>query len=256
MALGFGTTGKYILLGIDTLGPLLDGAPAISWAGRIYVNNAPTSTERPFAMMGGAGFVYFGIAFDADDTLRIDGRSGANPDKLINSTGTVNAAAWNVCGGVFDFANDDIYVYLNGSYESSLNVSFGDTAYDHVTSTRDDDAIGVMDNNGIKLPLDGNLAEIAMWGTALQQDSFDIYNGGYSPKLIHPESLVGYWPLIGQLSTEIELINGNGGTVTGATTETHPPVIYPSVQVYTPPAPAAPAGVPAHFMHYSKMRRV
>jgi len=52
---------------------------------------------------------------------------------------------------------------------------------------------------------------------------------------------VGYWPLMGNLSTEPDLVNGNGSiTISGATKTAHHPLIYPSAQILQfPPAAAA-----------------
>jgi hypothetical protein len=67
---------------------------------------------------------------------------------------------------------------------------------------------------------------------------------GYSPLFVRPQSLVAYWPLIGRNSPELELIGGQGGTLTGTTQAEHPRIIRPKrrqpfgITATAPPPPA------------------
>jgi hypothetical protein len=238
-----GTTARYILLGIDTVGPFTDGMAAVSIAVRFYQNNSPTDTERMVGICGGGGFLIHGLSINSSNNVGVNGREALpGTFKSYFSTGTLNNTAWNTLGGVLDYANDDLYVYLNGTLESSLNVGWGVSNYTHSTSTRDDDTFGVFDGDGFIHPADGNLAEVALWTTALGQADFDTYNLGYSPLFIKRESLLGYWHLFGRSSPESERINGLAGTVTGATWAAHPRVIYPSKQRIVTPETSSPIG--------------
>ena len=53
---------------------------------------------------------------------------------------------------------------------------------------------------------------------------------GFSPLMVRPESLIGYWPLGGAYSNDnMDIIGGNTLTTNGGpTVETHPRIIYPS----------------------------
>lgn len=90
------------------------------------------------------------------------------------------------------------------------------------------------------------LAEFGIWhGVILSAAEITALSLGYSPRLISPQNLVGYYPLIGRTSPEIELMAGNDGVVNGNPTAfPHPSMIYPNMpQIITVPAAAAAASV-------------
>lgn len=74
----------------------------------------------------------------------------------------------------------------------------------------------------------GYLAEAAIWNVALTDNEVAILGRGYSPLLVRPQSLVAYWPLIGNESPETDLRGGYNLTVTGATKADHPRIILPA----------------------------
>lgn len=237
------TTSKYILLGIDTISPLMNGTSAVSIAARYYLNSSPSDLDSIFTIKGGAGFNVCGLYVNTSNFLRPQGRSSpGGTNRAGDYGGTLNTSAWNICGGTLDYANDDIHTYLNGTYHSRLSVVFDETAYAHSESTRDDDSIGIDDNDGLRFPCDGNIAELAFWLTDIGQAGFDTYNAGYSPLLIKPDSLLCYWPLIGRNSPETDLISGLDGTVTGSTAAAHPRVIMPESKHIIAPAELSPIG--------------
>lgn len=76
---------------------------------------------------------------------------------------------------------------------------------------------------------DGDLAEAAMWSAALTTAEIAILAQGYSPLCVRPESLVAYWPLIGDASPERERVGRVEMTLTNAPTAVaHPRVLFPS----------------------------
>lgn len=79
---------------------------------------------------------------------------------------------------------------------------------------------------------DGAIAEAAAYSVALSASEISALAAGFSPLLVRPESLIGYWPLGGALASDtgdIDLINGKDLTANNSpTTEKHPPIIYPS----------------------------
>jgi len=74
----------------------------------------------------------------------------------------------------------------------------------------------------------GDIAEVAVWNVAL--DAFEIaaLAKGVSPLMIRPSALVGYWPIIGNFSPEIDPKGRNELTVTGATVAPHCRIYWPS----------------------------
>jgi hypothetical protein len=84
--------------------------------------------------------------------------------------------------------------------------------------------------------LDGQLAEWGLWDVALTDADALMLAAGFSPLCVRPGNLIGYWPIIGRYSPEIDVVGGNGLTVTGATVADHPRIIYDlaSSGVYVP----------------------
>lgn len=74
----------------------------------------------------------------------------------------------------------------------------------------------------------GKIAEVGLWNVALTDDEIDILRAGFSPLCVRPASLVGYWPLMGSYSPEIDLVGRYEMTLTNAPTEAdHCRIILP-----------------------------
>lgn len=104
----------------------------------------------------------------------------------------------------------------------------------------------------------GRLAEVALWNAALSADEALALARGVLPWRIRPLSLVGYWPVWGFQSPEIDLTSSaRSMTVTGATLANHAPVRPFSRSLWgsTPLIEVAAAGGAARqMMHYKKLR--
>lgn len=82
---------------------------------------------------------------------------------------------------------------------------------------------------------DGKLAEVAIWDAALSDDEIASLAKGFSALLVRPQSLQGYWPIIGNASPEPDLRNGNNATLTGSPTAfPHPRILKPRPAIYVP----------------------
>ena len=165
----------------------------------------------------------------APDQLYLLGAEG-NPNKVKlvfhDGTGfqqkagatTIGTGAWHHIAATYDGSN--IRVYLDGSEDGSAAVT---------TSIRTGTvSFRIGGSNEASRFVDGQLAEGAAWNIALTAGELATLGNKFSPLLVRPQNLAGYWPIIGRTSPEIDLINGNDGTVTGATVFAHPPMIYPT----------------------------
>ncbi len=125
------------------------------------------------------------------------------------STGT-----WHHACGVAA-ANNSRAVYLDGAGKGTNGVN--------KVLTLDRTAIGRNIQLGAQA-LNGRMAELGIWNTALSDDEVASLARGFVPTLIRPQSLVSYWPLIGRLDPELDRWNGgNDLTVTGAVVGDHVP---------------------------------
>lgn len=163
---------------------------------------------------------------------------GANAGDLVdfeifNSSSTTNvstsaaysANAWNAIMGV-RASTTDRRVYLNGANKGSATASHANLNNQptHIFAG----AFNRSDT-GVVNPLDGVIAEVALWGVGLTDAEAALYGLGVSPLLIRPQSLIFYAPLIGRYSPEIDLVGGFNMTLqNGPTTANHPRVLYPS----------------------------
>lgn len=77
----------------------------------------------------------------------------------------------------------------------------------------------------------GMIAEAAIWNIALSAEEIAALAKGFCPLLIRPANLVGYWPLIGRNSPEIDRKSGFDMTVTGATAADHCRIIMPKKRI-------------------------
>lgn len=69
---------------------------------------------------------------------------------------------------------------------------------------------------------DGMLAEVGMWDVLLTQDEITSLSKGFSPKLIRPQSLKVYVPLVRELNNYCGAIM----TASGTTPADHPRIFY------------------------------
>jgi hypothetical protein len=161
---------------------------------------------------------------------------GADYTEYETSNG-FSATTWHHVAGVApDFEN--AIAYLDGDPAGAYNFQTA-RPWPEIDST----ALGVLIRSSITGYLDGRMAEAAIWSAALTAAELAILAEGYSPLMVRPQSLVAYWPLMGNLSPEIDIVGGYDMTLTNAPTKAnHPRVFYP----YTPFHPAfTAAGAPA-----------
>jgi hypothetical protein len=83
---------------------------------------------------------------------------------------------------------------------------------------------------------DGRIAHAAIWSGYLSDDDHVALARGFSPMLVKPDQLLGYWPIYGNDSPEPDLVNGRSMTVTGspAKSDARPPIIMPREAIYLP----------------------
>lgn len=119
-------------------------------------------------------------------------------------------------------SNDPIF-YINGNVESST-----ERVAPSGTITAPSTALYVGSENGSGQFHDGRLAEFAIWNRVLTAGEASALGKGFSP-LFSPNGLKFYSPLIGEKSTEPDLMFGTAGSVdAGVTKIAHPRIIYPS----------------------------
>ncbi len=196
----------------------------------------------------------FDVAGD-EDYYRLQAGGGVGGDPIrgqiksntatanVDSTTGYSANVWNhAC--LVGAADNDWRVYLNGG-------SKGTDATAVTPAGLDNTAIGIRATLTPAAPLNGEIAEVAIWNVALTDAEVAILAAGFCPRFVNPQGLVAYWPIIGRTSPEIDLVGGNNLTVTEAVVAVHPSIIYPT-QPFTGFAAATAAGgisIPVVYHH-------
>ena len=182
------------------------GPPAVS-AGIMARSNTGSPTKL------------IGLEITTARLLRFELYDGTN-NPFANGTTTLDGIGWRAVAGARD--SGTLRAYVSGTQEGSASDTAGDVSGASQTwriGSRPD-LFGDYMN--------GRIAEVAIWSVALTAGEHTALAAGVSPLLIRPASLLGYWPIWGTSSPEIERMAANAGTVTGtAPVSAHPRIAYP-----------------------------
>jgi len=178
--------------------------------------------------------------------LQVDMAGSGNPVVLLSNTsdittatsGPTSANAWFHAAGVWTSATSRA-VYHNGSNKGTASGSVPWSAMQFVS-------IGARKYNstyGRYWP--GVIAECGVWNVALSDDEVAALGDGVSPLLVRTGALVGYWPVMGRTSPEIDVMGVNPASLINTPTQAaHPPMRYPGrVQSWKPAAAGAGATI-------------
>jgi hypothetical protein len=217
------STGNRLEIGttFNQVGPLIGSAAAVSfhcWA-QFDVLGTGTFDNNLFSWGMGAGLGAVNPCIGGSPAkLRFGGRS-QNADAFQQGVGstTIATGTWYSCGGVLDFTNDKIRVYLNGFEEVNSTVTFGASNYTHTAASSGRDRIGA--NAGTistANQVDGRITQLAFWNVDIGGEAFVSLAKGFNPLMFTKPLL--YFPLSGRQSPELDVMNGLVGTITGTMT--------------------------------------
>ena len=193
-----------------------------------------------------SGYTGFALGPAADNTISASTITGSGDTGIGVSAGTLSANTWHHACGVFGSGTEDRTSYLDGvpGVKNTENQSVGVDIDDFVVG-----AFAIL--GSIFVPMDGEIAEAAIWNAALTTEEVESLAAGYSPLFIRPQNLKAYWPLIGGLNNMVgddELIV-NGSVPAAA----HVSIITPAPVMYgAPPAPVGGVVVPIFWHHLNK----
>jgi len=126
------------------------------------------------------------IIYLSSDDLRFYAQNAAGSDQA-NYLNVLTADTWQHVAATDNGTN--IQIYHNGSAGTQ-------------DTSRAPDSIDAVSIGGQKAASEsrwhsGGIAEAAIWNVALTTDEIAVLAEGVSPLLVRPESLVAYWPLLG-----------------------------------------------------------
>lgn len=134
---------------------------------------------------------------------------GATTIGLADTTATYTSAEWNHAAGVF-LSSTSRTPYLNGTAGPTNTTSIG------AQTGMNDLQLGTRYAPGFGLYLTGTIAEAGVWSVELSAAEIASLAKGLSPRLVRPQSLVFYAPLIRDLVDVrggLAITNNNGATV-------------------------------------------
>lgn len=163
--------------------------------------------------------------------IRVRGDVGGDPiaaiakeggtDAIVNSTAGYTVDVWAHACAVFASSTSRT-IYLNGGNSATDTTSAAPAS---IART----AIGCLGRPTPVVFFSGDVAEAALYNAALTAAEAAMLALGVSPLLVRTGALVGYWPLLGRFSPEIDLRGGNGLTLTNTPVYAdHPRIIYPT----------------------------
>lgn len=179
-----------------------------------------------------AGNKYDLMGLNSSDALNLLSNDGGST-ALATATISASADTWQHALAVIA-GTQDRSVYLDGA-NKGVNTTDNVSRTDGLVVT----AIGRRSVGSPARYFSGMLAEFAAWNAALTDAEAAVLKLGVQPHYIRPDSIVGYWRVMGRTSPEIDQVGGYNMTVTGATVADHPPMMFrPPVYVGTPEAAA------------------
>lgn len=167
----------------------------------------------------------FSLRVSTGNAVNANTGDGSNNSSASTST-TISADTWFHACAVFASSTSRA-AYLNGAGKGT---NTGSRTPSGVNRT----SIGVVNGTAVYDPFapagTGDIAEVAIWNIALSDADVASLATGVSPLLVHPEALVGYWPLIGNNSPENNLLsNTSVMSITGSlSAAAHPRIILPA----------------------------
>ena len=131
-------------------------------------------------------------------------------------------------------ASNDYRLYVNGTLDATQTAN--NSIADFADSNQFYIGTGVSSGTNITTKSwEGGLAEVAAYAAELTTGEISALAAGFSPLLVRPNALVGYWPLGGPLASSAsnnDFVGGNHLTTNGGPSEeNHPPMIYPSAPI-------------------------
>ncbi len=219
--------------GVNKISPLINGASAATISVWMKPSAYPSAGNSKRVFEGEIQNATAGVfleLYDSSGNIRVGGRSTTG-DSFQSTTFPYPALnEWHLTTGVIDYANDTIYIYLDGILVKTTAVTFTSSVYVSGTPTTSIDTIG--SNIGVGSYFSGALDEVRIYNTALSAAQIKaLYDQGQADETNTGKSqpqgtgnldsgLAGYWKLDDGSGTSAAdtSTNGNTGTLTNGPT--------------------------------------
>jgi hypothetical protein len=221
------------MLGVNAIGPLINGASQVSVSYWVKFDTISGASDADFFISSRINTLLTGIsATTSVSKLRAIGRSQESDAlRFVVGATTLVTGIWYHVGIMYNFAVDNIIIYLNGAVDANgISGTWGSSTYVQGLPTVNSDSIGCFSSAFLPADtvrqLDGQMAELAVWKTELDANDFASLAKGFTPDQIRPQSLVAYWPMTGSGTNLQEIVNAKNGTITGSIPAADHPRVY------------------------------
>lgn len=218
-------TSNRLSIGQNVVGTLANGQSSVCVSCLVLFDSFEASgvgTDDVWAFVFGIVPVWFGIQINhtSGNHLTVVARATTG-DTIQVATGStsLSTGTWYHLLAVVDFANGDLFLYLDGVLEASnTSCTFGSTTFTQSATSFGRDAIGWSggDSAGTTRHLDGAVAEFAVWiGVVMgASDALQLATKA-SPLLVRTPSL--YWELLGDADAGpvYDRMRRQGATIAG-----------------------------------------
>jgi hypothetical protein len=213
-------------------------SPPLSIAGWVYPTD--NANENTFFCIGNNGngvpFIICAVSGSVGgDPFRFLVRDDSSNLQFATTSTGYSLNTWHHFTGVWASATSTAVYIDGGSKGTDTDPSLG-------TLTLNRTVIGARQTNGLSQYFDGNIGEVTLWNAALTDDDAAELATGVRPTRVKPQSLVPYWPLMGLLSPEPDILaNKYNMTLNAAPTfADHPNIAYGFNPQYPRPVAADP----------------
>lgn len=196
--------------------------------------------------------IYFAGATAGDPIRAAANQSGTQVNAVSTAGANGVASVWYHAAGVFASSTDK-RAFFNGGNRG--NNTTANTPANTVNKTNIATYYSAL--NTRTSFFNGRIAEAGIWNVALDDDEIAALGAGLCPLLMRPQSLIGYWPLIGYASPEDDWHPRSVNATDRAMTLTGPPTQanHSPTTLWFPPTnvsiaeAAAVTGNPWHYYH-------
>lgn len=215
MARAFDGSSHYLIGG---------SAPVIGNLGSINAHAKPSASVTSKAVVsigtnGGVSRIQDGTAGSSEAIQATSANTGGSLAGA-NSSASYSSGVWAQSLAVFTSATSRA-AYKDGGNKGTDTLNISASGQNRIL-------VGARYSTTVGAYWPGSIAEVAVWDTNLGDDHAAMLGKGFSPILVKPENLVGYWPLYGNASPEIDLFGKVDLTVNSATKAAdHPRVFTP-----------------------------
>lgn len=196
-----------------TAGSAAATAPPFTMASWFRTDNIAVQQILTGFSTSGSANNFFSLSMSSTGAIQATAQTTSGA-AATSSTVVGAANVWHHATAVFT-SSASRAAYLDGGGKGTNTTNKSPTAPNRTTISSPTSSVA----------MSGRIAEVAIWNVALTDAEILALSGGLAPPYVQPGALIGYWPVWGLHSPEIDLTaNNRTMTLTGTAQADHAPV--------------------------------